>query len=209
MQVQTSQIKNLYLRGYVAGEYEDGAWSPMPDSAYGGDSAGMLDWLRSQGFDPLTQVAAYYALSQNQPETNLVQVSVSGASRYYLYAPISTESLAETTMKPEQDSRLRSTGVFGKRFYTVEELSYAKPAELTIREDWVEAPETEEQQKYTQAEAVYREFVYQNYLTVDANLDPLLQELFWEGEEGQTTGVYGAEGCAGGEQRQRRQRGGR
>ena len=192
LQVKTGQIKNLYLRGYVAGDYRDGSWSPLPDSTYGGDNAGMLDWLRDQGFDPLTQVARYYELSQDQPEENEVQVAVSGASRYYLYTPISAASLAEAPMKPEHDSRFRTTGFFGKRWYTVEELSYAKPAELTIREDWVESPETEERLQYTKAEAVYREFVYQNYLKVDADLNSMLQEMFWDGEEGQTVGVYGA-----------------
>ncbi len=190
LQVRTEQEKALYLRGFVGAAYQNGVWTPLPDSAYGGEYAGMLDWLAEQGFDSLTQSAAYYALcgQENSPQINHVQVEVTGASRYYIYAPASLTEMTNATA--EKDSRLRSSGLWGAKAYHLEECSSVKPSELTIRADWVAEPETEEQQRYTRAEAVYRDFVYQNYTAVNADLAPLMRELFPQEDAG--TGVYSA-----------------
>lgn len=192
LRVKTQQEKSLYLKGFVGSVYENGVWTPLPDAAYGGEYAGMLDWLAQEGFDPLSQSAAYYALCDpdSAPEGNRVEVEVTGASRYYVYAPASVQDAALNQRMEKKDHRLRSTGLWGARNYTMEEYSSQKPAELTIREDWVTSPETEEQLRYTQAEAVYREFVYQNYTAVDAKLAPVVKKLFWEDYTG--SGIYSA-----------------
>ena len=62
LRVQSEQIKMMYFRGFIGGRYSDGQWSQMPDSAYGGENAGILNWLSEHGFDPMTQVADYYGL---------------------------------------------------------------------------------------------------------------------------------------------------
>ena len=51
LEVRTEQEKTLYLRAYVGAELSENVWSPLPGEAYGGDYAGMLDWLAEQGFD--------------------------------------------------------------------------------------------------------------------------------------------------------------
>jgi hypothetical protein len=66
LQVETEQDKTVYLCGFVGAEYQDGVWQPLPDSAYTGTYAGLLNWLKKQNFDPLTQSAAYYALCDSQ-----------------------------------------------------------------------------------------------------------------------------------------------
>mgnify|MGYP002171376861 CR=1 FL=1 len=45
---------------------------------------------------------------------------------------------------------------------------------------------------YCQAEAVYRDFVYRTYTTVDAQLADLLQAMFWDGYDQESDGVYRA-----------------
>lgn len=47
-----------------------------------------------------------------------------------------------------------------------------------MSESWVTAPQTEEQTAYLQAEAVYRNFVYENYMAVNRNLTELMDVLF-------------------------------
>ncbi len=192
--VQTSQEKAVYLRGFSGAEYQDGVWTPLPDSAYTAEYAGMLEWLAQQGFDPLTQPAAYYALcdEESRPEENTLLINVSGAARCYIYAPSTLSQLFPDSARDDQDARLAPKGLFGAKHYTVSELSSARPAELTVRADWVTAPETEEQQRYAQAEAVYREFVHQRYTAVDEGLSPLLQELFWDEYDPESDGVYSA-----------------
>ncbi len=46
------QEKTLYLRAYVGAVYEDGVWTLLPDSAYGGDYSGMLEWLGGRTLTP-------------------------------------------------------------------------------------------------------------------------------------------------------------
>lgn len=93
----------------------------------------------------------------------------------------------------DKDLRLSPSGLRGAELYSAEELSPVRPAELTVRADWVSAPQPPEQERYTNAEAVYRSFVYDNYAQPDASLAPLLEQMFW-GEEyrPENDGVYSA-----------------
>ena len=113
LEVQGQQEKNLYLRGFVGGSYQNGQWEEMSDAAYSGKNAGMFTWLKARSFDPLTQVAAYNQLGEEQdvPEGNQVQVKVKNASRYYVYAPVSYVRMINGSVKEEKDSRLASRGL--------------------------------------------------------------------------------------------------
>lgn len=66
LEVRTEQEKTLYLRAYVGAELSRKVWFTAAGEPDGGDYAGMLDWLAEQGFDPLTQSALYYALSERK-----------------------------------------------------------------------------------------------------------------------------------------------
>lgn len=191
--VRSEQGKNLYLRGYAAAVYQYGAWDELPNSAYGGEYAGMLEWLDKQGFDPLMQPAEYYRLSgENNPEMNQLVVSLSGASRSAFYVPSSLTKISGASVSEKKDYGLASRGFFGPRFYTVEEISGIRPSELTVTADWVTRPETEEQLRYTQAEAVYRDFVYETCAVPDPELQLLLEELFWRDYHSENDGIYSA-----------------
>ncbi len=192
LNVHTEQEKSLYLRGFTGGKYENGKWSPLPDSAYGGDNTGMLDWLQQQGFDPFTQSAAYYRLTDDAPETNEVEVSLQNASRDEIYAPASMEKVASGDVRERKDGLLTGHGLFGTREYTVTEVSGTRPAELMVADDWVSYPQTEEQAAYAQAESVYRSFVYDKYTTVDEDLLPVLGRLFWQDYNDENDGIYSA-----------------
>ena len=191
LRIQVEQQKMLYLRGYVGGKYENGVWTPLPDSAYGGENIGMLEWLEKQGFDPFTQVAEYYRLSDSgqKPESNQVRITINNASRDSVYAPASLKELTDGKAKAQKDSTLRGRGFFGLQKYTLTEVSGSRPSELMVAESWVNAPENEEQARYAAAEAVYRKFVYENYTAVDENLLPLMNRLFREGET-ENDGIY-------------------
>ena len=193
LRVQTGQEKTLYLRAFVGAAYADGMWTSLPSSAYGGTYAGLLKWLRSQGFDPLTQSAAYYALcDQTQaPEANPLQIQVTGGARSYLYVPISADTVS-ASYGEQKDVRMQPKGLLGKRSYVVSERSSAQPSELTLWEDWVANPRTEEQERYVQAEKMYRSFVYDTYARPDEQLQAMLQDLFWADYAPESDGVYAA-----------------
>lgn len=194
LEVQGQQEKNLYLRGFVGGSYQNGQWKEMSDAAYSGKNTGMFTWLKARSFDPLTQVAAYNQLGEEQdvPEGNQVQVKVKNASRYYVYAPVSYVRMINGSVKEEKDSRLASRGLFGSRSYRWEEISGSRPGELTVADNWVEDPDTDRRQEYQEAEAVYREFVYHTYTTIDSDMQRLMQRIFWDDYETDSDGIYSA-----------------
>ena len=194
LQVWTEQQKMLYLRGFVGEVYQDGVWHELPAVSYGDDNTGMLKWLKQQGFDPLMQVAEYYSLSpqENQLEKNHVQISVKNASRYYLYTPISVQDVSGIKVKEKRAARLAVPGLRGTMSYAETEVSDSRPSELMVAADWVSAPETEEQKQYCKAEAVYRDFVYENYTQTDEKTAKLMKELFWKGYEPESDGIYSA-----------------
>ena len=187
--VETQQAKSFYLRGFIGSVYKDGTWQPLPDSALGGDNAGMLRWLATQGFDPLTQSAQYWQLDENTPETNKMAIQVTGASRQYIYAPMSQTAV---TGKDVNGETQHSKGLLGQNQYTYEEISEYRPAEQVVASPWVTNPRTEEQRTYSEAEAVYRRFVYDNYTALDADTNDLMQTLFWQSYQSDADGIYSA-----------------
>lgn len=192
--VQSGQKKSFYLRGFVGGDYEDGAWRAMPDAAYGGEQSGILKWLQDHNFDPLMQVSQYYSLStsDSKPSENRVSVTVSGAERSYVYTPSSVSGTDWSGAFEEKDTRFNSFMLTGVHEYTFDERSGSRPSELTVAEAWVTDPVTDAQAAYCEAEEVYRDFVYDTYTAVEADLLPLLQSIFWDNYESRTDGVYSA-----------------
>ena len=154
----------------------------------------MMKWLSGRGFDPARQPAAYLALcGDSEAEPNDVTVETLAASREYVYIPGTANELSGARVtENERDSTSRARGVLGARRYTASELSGSRPAELTVAEDWVRAPQTPGQQTYLESEAVYRGFVYDSYTAVSDTIAPTLDRLFWEDYDDSNDGIYSA-----------------
>ena len=193
LSLRTEHEKALYLRGFVGAEYSEGSWQRLPDSAYGGEYSGMLKWLSENGFDPLTQVFDYYTLCGDAaPEENHIEITAGAAPRCYIYAPASLGSVGGVGHSDLRDSRLSPKGIFGAKSYTVTEISSAKPAELCVRADWVADPDTPERLRYSESEAVYREFVYDSYTDVTSGLEDSVHRMFWEDYTSENDTIFGA-----------------
>lgn len=194
MQVSSNQQKDIYLRAFVGGIYQDGIWKAMPKSTYRNEHFGMLAWLKSRNFDPLTQSAAYHELDTNhdEPERNTLEINVSGASRCYLYTPASLEKISSLIVKDMDDTRIMSKGFLGRKNYKMTEFSGIKPSELTVASEWLNYPETKEQKDYTESEAVYRDFVYETYTAADTRVYHKLKDLFWNDYEAENDGIFSA-----------------
>lgn len=194
--VQSEQEKTVYLKGYSGGRYVDGCWKPLSNAEYGGEYAGMLKWLARHNFHPLTQLAEYYHLTdsgqEDIPDSNHLKINVAEAYRYPVYVPASLYQVKEKCATPKKDAEMVSKGVIGAKQYTLEEISSSKPSELMVAQNWVSSPENEDQQQYIEAEAVYREFVYNHYLTVDSEMIDVIQQLFWDDYDETNDGIYSA-----------------
>lgn len=180
--VTSQYLTTMYLRGFVGSRYQNGVWEPLPGADYGGDQTGMLDWLEARGLSPETQYSAYVGAGSEEMVENRVTVENTGADRYYVYLPYSAAQPI-TGGETYRDEQYRSMGTWGCKSYSFVEYSGTLPAELLQPGQWLWSPETEAQTRYTQAEAVYREFVYDSYLDVDEALEPLIHQLFWEKEQ--------------------------
>ena len=194
LQIHSGQSKALYLKNYSGGSYEDGRFVPLTESDYGGDYAGMLQWLSDRGFDPFTQVAQYYALGaeEDRPETNELRIHVTGAGRERLYTPASLEEITEGRSRGKQDQWIESRGIRGMRDYALSEVSGSRPNELAVTAAWVSDPQDEDQQAYCEAEAVYRDFVYTEDTKLDSRMYALMQQWFWEDYASEGDGIYSA-----------------
>ncbi len=193
LKIHTEQKKTIYLRAFEGAEYEDGVWQPLTGSAYSGTYAGMLKWFTEQGFSPLKQSSYYYGLCDRDgaPESNTIDINVTGGSRYYLYVPASAESVS-APYKENRDARMSPRGLFGARSYTVKELSSTRPSELTIWADWVNDPSTDEQKDYAQKAGIYRSFVYDSYTATSENMRSLMDDIFWDDYSTENEGIYSA-----------------
>ena len=187
--VRSAQEKNLYLKAFTGSVYDSGRWEDLSDAAFGGENTGMLTWLKKQGFTPQTQLAQYLSLCESRVAENTLEIIVNADSRERIYAPSSLNQISKRTVSYQQDQDILAKGLFGKRNYQYTELSGLRPGELSVLERWVADPTTPEQAQYAQAEAVYREFVYENYTQVDENLEPLMQGLF-HSEELESDSVF-------------------
>lgn len=184
LRVTSESEKALYLRGYTAGRYEDGRWLPLKRSSYSGGRNGFLKWLENQGFDSNEE----YALSRkvgaasdgtNQPEAETIQIQNLSASRKYYYTLYSAEKPAGSYgIAAKRDEGYRSHALFGVETYEICDFSQNIPGELNKLENWMYAPQSEEESNYLEAEAVYRDFAYDAYTEVDAEVASLIGTIF-------------------------------
>lgn len=194
MKVTSQEKKTLYLRAYVGADYQNGTWKKTPNSVYGGENAGLIRWLKNKNFDPLKQSALYQELNdeKNNLSKNHVKIQIEHASRYYFYTPDSLKTIIDGSAKSKMDSNMLSKGIWGQNQYEWTEISSARPSELTVAGDWITNPKNAAQKQYSEAEAVYRKFVYDNYTKVDENLVPLINRIFWKDYDSKSDGIYSA-----------------
>lgn len=192
--MKSEQEKDIYLRAFAAGDYDGGIWSELPYSVYSGKYAGMMEWLADKNFNPMTQTADYYRLSEssNVPEKNRISLDITNAGRENLYIPASLKKIYKIRYKIKNDSSFTSKGFVGARSYSYDEVSGNRPSELIVPESWVSSPENSSQKKYSEAESVYRQFVYDNYTSISRNLYDVVNNMFWKDYDDKNDSVYSA-----------------
>ncbi len=194
LQVHSNQSKALYLKNYTGGNYVSGHFEALSEADYGEEHTGMFKWLSAKGFDPFTQVAQYYALGaeEDAPEINELRIHATEANRARLYVPASLAEIQKDRSAGKNDQWIESRGIRGLREYTITESSGSRPAELSVTAEWVGDPQNEAQRTYCEAEAVYRDFVYEKYTELDSGMYDLMQKWFWEEYSSDSDGIYSA-----------------
>lgn len=189
--VTSEQAKVLYLRGFVGQRYDSGVWRKAEKSLYSDEWSGLFDWMKENKILPYNQYASYLdAGNEKKIEKNTVTVENTGAKRKYVYVPYSTEMLADKRISEEEDAAVISSGFFGTKNYELKEYSKNEPTELLTLDNWYFNSSTKSQETYIETEKVYRNFVYENYLTVDENLKSLIEDTFWTDTQEEKNGIY-------------------
>ena len=189
LRVTTAESKTLYLRGFQGAQYQNGKWLPLPKAAFGNEYHGMLKWLKDQEFSPATQYQSYLKADKtNSFLSNNISIKNVGARRNYVYAPYSVEDINAKTCL---DTGFYSRHFFGSIQYQITERSDSIPMEISHTNDWVLSPQTNPQKQYMRAETVYRNFVYDHYLTMDSDMKALIRSYFIEDyQDSMPNGIY-------------------
>lgn len=187
LQISVDSPQELYLRGFVGSVYQNDRWTPLVWADYQGKYEGILEWLTGQDFVPMAQYAKYERAGGQhdggQTDTVKVEVKNVGAYRKYVYSPVSLSSLEGAGIKAEKDAQFISKKIFGAKKYAFEMINRAPTAEKFLTPQWLEAPETAEQEKYCDTESVYHSFVNDKYTEVDENIKDLIQKKFFSESE--------------------------
>lgn len=190
LSVQQSKPETLYLRGFVGANYTGGKWSTFSRAAFRGENQGILDWLSGEGFSPALQYAEYRKADAGADAENQVTVQNVGADRQYVYLPYNAETV-DGKASLWRDTGMKASGLFGAKNYSFSEVEQRSPGELLYPSDWVVQPESSQQKSYANCESVYRSFVYQQYLEIPEELQPLLEKQFPQEDLSEHT-VYAA-----------------
>lgn len=186
--VTTNQNKNIYLRGFVGDRYQDGCWSILPKLSYKGEKSGMLKWLDGLDFVPQNQYASYIENdNDDQIKKNTIKIENVGANRSYIYMPYSAEKINQLGIDANYDNNYQSNAFFGKKTYQYDEWSGTRPGELLYAGSWVNNPQNSNQIRYAEAESVYADFVYDNYLDIDEDMSDMINSVFFDGWESDNT----------------------
>ena len=188
LQLAVSQRKNLYLKGFVGSTLQNNQWQDLKRASYNGKHEGMLKWLENKNFSSSYQYSLYEKLSQLDDTSQKVEINNTGANKKYLYTPYSVSKKDVSSSLIQKDLNLKSNALFGTKNYSYTETSSVSPSELMTGSDWLNQP-NKSQKKYLDTEAVYRQFVYENYQTVDQGLEKTIAHLF-DQDEFENTGIY-------------------
>lgn len=178
----------MHLRGFVGGNFENGRWSEAMDGAYSGEYTGITEWLAQQNFYPWMQQERLYRMSKDYDYVSVDVENVNGNSKY-MYLPYEAALSGDTLPDEvyyEKDYGAFTKGLTGQREYTFTAfLSRFEDYDEAGLAKWLtEVKESSDWQEYSDAEAVYRRYVYDTYLYVSD-------------EASRAIGTSGIETCAG------------
>ena len=160
LDVTLSRPESLYLRGFIGQRYTRDGWTAL-DAGELSHQANDVYWLQSADFFSQTQLSQLAALLKLDTPQIDVQIDVSGACRRFALLPY--ELSDSGVCDPYQ---LRDTLPEGEKHY-----AYTTSGNLTARayelldvlSQHLEDPQLK---NYLAQETVYRQLVYDNYLTI-------------------------------------------
>ncbi len=174
--VTMSQWTALYLRGFTGGHYTGAGWEPAELSALP-EAEDTLYALQQTCFFPAQQLSAAAQSVEKQPE-NSIRVENVGACRYTSYLPYGLSQVSEGI--------LHSTDLAGEGQRAPTALSYTAGLYSVENAYLLQEQISHSSSQYRRQEAVYRQWVYDRYLTVPEETAGALAEVLDTGKCGTT-----------------------
>lgn len=166
----------LYLRGFTGAVLEEHRWEPL-DTEILAQNEELLYWLNLYEFDLRSQFEQ--ASSCLETQSNTITIQNLGACRAYRYVPF---TLRRDDALNQEDLSPDSTGSSGAD-YDVFTTVYNGASLLSALPETLAQTDDESVHRYRQAEAAYRQFIADHYLTVPEDAASSLSE-YWEQAEG-------------------------
>lgn len=162
----------VYLRTFVGESFEDGKWTTLPKTAYSGDYLGILEYLGLNDFYPFMQMSELYKMETERTgsavkSSNLTVANIALKSDR-LYIPYETNADEALTSKKVAATCVHASGIRGERSYTIGTYTpkYTDYGSANLK-SWLgglsECPGFD---SYKENELIYRDFVYDNYLSI-------------------------------------------
>lgn len=187
LRLDMGSAQEWYLKGFVGSDYDGMAWQELSVEAYQGEYEGLLQWLKTKDFSPLTQFSSFQKLDEEADGAGLesvrVQVENTGAYRKYIYLPASAVNWTGGAAREKKDWQVRSGRFFGAKEYEFQAVNEAPSGDQIVLDAWVRQPSEKDQENYLGAESVYRSFAEERYMDVDDDLRLLLEEMFFADQE--------------------------
>lgn len=175
--VTMEKPEQLYLRGFTAADFDGTTWEPL-DGATVAKQKNLLYWLNCNGWNPQGFFATAAALGGAGEEEGFLQnitVQNLSACSKYLYVPYTLhagETLVAENISPD--------GVAGDgnrtHLYTAVTGGTDRISDVLKQLQHTEVKETK---AYRQAESAYRDFIYENYMAIPAEVKDQM-EGYWK-----------------------------
>ena len=169
MEVTMQHWTPLYLRGFVAGEYTDNGWEQIEDPKLLAN-ADILYALQENHFYASDQISAAWESVEAESD-NHVSINILGACHANTYLPYSagniTEGMLEACELQSEGTTAPDQTAYEMELYPVED-SYLLQGELAAATAGT----------YRSAEAVYRNWVYEQYVSIPESVYEVLEKYF-------------------------------
>ncbi|MBR3756655.1 MAG: transglutaminase domain-containing protein [Firmicutes bacterium] len=176
--VNMEQPEQMYLRGFTGADFAEACWTPL-DTKKLAEQEDLLYWLNVSNLNPHGQYAAAASLTMNETEqrteTQTITVQNVNACSQYMYVPYTLYGNACLDAE-----NISSDGVRGNRGRNYLYQTLIGGAEkISSLSGYLQAQDDEKAKAYLEAEQHYREFVYDQYVTIPEDMLKSLQP-YWE-----------------------------
>ena len=166
LRVTMSEPTSAYLRGYVGQRYTSDGWKEA-DAADMTAESDLFYQLHRDGYDSFSQLSTLAGLLGQEAADVRMDIRVLGACRSTRLTPYGLNS-GEAIISPEQlrDTVLNADGATGEKEYSFTAKTSLVAQAYTLLGQLNDRWQEESLVDYLTFEGYYRDFVYENYLTI-------------------------------------------